>query len=101
MKHEKIIRREDGSRVKIEVSIYLDSYRRGEPVYSFETSKCEKGKRTWKYPHSENDYVWRALDIKGRNEYSKNKYLYLVSKEEVMEAYIELWEKIKPTMERI
>ncbi len=97
MKYEKIIRREDGSRIKISVYVYVDSFGGCKPIYSFETSKCGKGKRTFIYPHNTNDYVWRGLNIKDRKEYSQNKYLSIATKEEVMEAFMELHELMSPS----
>lgn len=96
MKHEKTIRREDGSRVKIMVSVFLDSYNSSEPRYDFETSKCEKGKRTFIYPHLTDDYKWRSLNMSDRRKYQQEKYLQNATKEEVQNVMNELWEKMKP-----
>lgn len=101
MRHEKIIQREDGSRVKIIASVFIDVFMRGGPKYSFETYFCEKGKRTWKSPHSSNDYTWRALRGSERNKYAEDKYLSIVTKEEVYQVMCELWENIKPKVEKV
>jgi hypothetical protein len=96
MRHEKIIRRDDGSRIKIEVSVSLDFYTREEPHYSFVSSSCGKGKRLFKSPHSDNDYTWRALDIPERIEYANQEYFTICTEAEVLEAYLETWELMKP-----
>ncbi len=97
MRHEKIIRREDGSRIKIEVSVYMDGFGGGKPKYRFHVSSCEKGKRTFKNVYNfDRDYTWRALKMDDRLIYSQNKYLEHVSAEEVNQAFLELWEMLKP-----
>ncbi|MCP4356295.1 MAG: hypothetical protein GY793_11870 [Proteobacteria bacterium] len=97
MRHEKIIRREDGSRIKIEVSVYMDGHGGGKPRYDFTVTLCEKGKRTFKGVHNfDYDYTWRAMSMEDRKKYCKNKYLEYVSTEEVNQAFLELWEMLKP-----
>lgn len=96
MNHEKIIKRNDGSRVKIEVSVYFDPYYSNKPVYRFQSSECKKGKRKFISPHSSNDYAWRSLSSKDRVAYQEKKYLSLCTLQEVNTAYIELWQILKP-----
>lgn len=93
MRHDKIIRREDGSRVRISVDVRMDF---GDSHYSFNASKCEKGKRTFISPHSDNDYIWRALNTADRREYQNTKYYSICTPLEVYYAYLELWDKAKP-----
>ena len=94
MKIEEIIKREDGTRVRINVSI--DTYR-DKLSYEFYVHYCEKGKRTWKSPHSSDDHVWRSLDMKDRQEYKKEKYFKIATPLEVHSIAMKLWKSIEPS----
>lgn len=94
MKLEETIKREDGTRVRILVKV--DTYR-DKFSYEFSVTYCEKGKRTWKSPHSNDDHIWRALNTEDRQEYKKNKYLTIATSIEVHSVAIRLWETLKPS----
>lgn len=95
MRHEKIIRRGDGSRVKIEISTYIDYSRR--PVYRIDSvTMCEKGKRTWTGHCFKNDFRYRSLKHEDRIKYATEKFLEIVTEDEMWQAKLELWEKLKP-----
>lgn len=97
MTHEKIIIREDGTKIKIVASIWID-FRSTEPNYKFDLEILPPKKRKWIYAHYniENDYAWRALNMKDREAYKNGKYLEIVTKDEVNETFNELWQKLKP-----
>ena len=97
MKHEKIIKREDGSRVRITVSLLVE-WSRSEPRWSFVVHRCEKGKRTWTTPVNHDDYSWRKLGMEEKRNEDHRRSLTLASKDEVESAMIELWEAIKPSL---
>jgi len=79
MKHELIIKRDDGSKVKIEIKLFVHFMRDdGEPEYRVSVFSKDKGRRKWEYNHT-------LLDCHA-----------LVTKEDVLKAKLELWEKIKP-----
>ena len=71
METEKIIKREDGSRVRI-VTSFTCEYRRNEFRYLSMVQRCGKGKRKWV-----TDYD-------------------AATKDEIISAQLELWETIKP-----
>lgn len=89
MTHEKIFKREDGTRYKIWVKLEVDTYR-VFPYWVFWVHKCEPRKRLFGsvIPH---DYRYPI-------DYSSNESVYLqhVTPEEVLETKLELWNLIKP-----
>tara|TARA_R110000850_G_scaffold276183_1_gene417642 strand:+ start:554 stop:862 length:309 start_codon:yes stop_codon:yes gene_type:complete len=94
MRIEEIIKREDGSRVRIVVTVttYRDKFN-----YEFSVVSCLKGKRTWTSPHSNDDHKWRALDMEGRQEYKKKKLLTIVTPIEVHTLAMRLWKTLEPS----
>lgn len=76
MKHEKIIKRANGSSVMISVSVYVDGMRQTGAHYSHGVCYREKGKRKWIFS----------------NQSSKE----LATEEEIRQVKLELWEKLKP-----
>lgn len=95
MKHEKIIRRSDGSRIRIKVELTIE-WNNSEPRWSFITHKCEKGKRTWRTHVDTDCYQWRRLSREDREKENERRSLILATREEVNEVMIELWEAVKP-----
>lgn len=83
IKHEKIVRRENGLRLKIEVFLIVDEWGRliGDNKifeYSSCVQACDKGKRKFRQP----------LDSERP------------SREEIHSAKLELWQLIKPELNR-
>ena len=77
MLHEKIIKREDGTQVKIEVFIFIEYV--GDVVHwNTEIQTKDKGRKKWCNLHPEVD------------ESS------IVSEEEIYTAKLELWKNLKP-----
>ena len=98
MKHEKIIKRADGSRVRITVELRVE-WLGVDPVrWSFATHRCAKGKRTWVTFVNHDDYSWRKLSDKERSEEDERRSLLLATKPEVESVMLELWEKVKPSL---
>ena len=96
MRIEKVFKREDGTKIKIDAYVWLGSGR-DEVNYVWDVRKCEPRKRTWKEVYNfDGDYIWRAMDLAERRETTVKKYLEFVTKEEVNESLNELWEKLKP-----
>lgn len=95
MRHEKIIKRADGSRVKLIVSIKDDGYSNNF-AYKVIAHTCEPKKRTWVMTYSSDNFSFRRLTMDERDEYVKNSILSVASKEEILEAKLELWQLIKP-----
>ena len=94
MTHEKIFKRPDGSRVKVEVTFWCDS--RDGANYRFQVSKCLPGKRTFISPTSTDDYEWRKLSMPERIAFNVRKYLEIATPAEILETKLELWNKLKP-----
>lgn len=95
MTHEVILKRDNGSRVKIIVTIPTFG---GKFEYSIDVLTCEKGKRTWKVPYDEDGYKYRGMSTNDRALFRSKSILLSVSPEEIYRAKLQLWEKIKPTL---
>ena len=99
MRHEKIVKREDGTQYKICVNAYLDSYRSESMQYRIDVYCKQKGKRKWLNVEKEiYDQEYRRLSLDKRREYDDNNNLRFVTKEEIYAAKIELWNLLKPQM---
>lgn len=96
MYHEKIIKRDDGSRVMIRVEFLL--LHRDGPEYRFRAFTCEPRKRTFKPVLNEDDYGYRRLKFNSpeRESWAWAKYMTVTTKEEIAEAKNEMWQKLKP-----
>lgn len=95
MRHEKIIRRDDGSRVKITVSLTVD-YCSNNANWDFQVHRCEKGKRSWESNVDEFSYTLRSLSIKEQRARTRHLALQLATEEEVKAVMQELLNTIKP-----
>ena len=99
MRHEKIVKREDGTQYQICVNAYLDSYRSESMQYRIDVYCKQKGKRKWLNVEKEiHDNEYRRLSLDKRREYDDNNNLRFVTKEEIYAAKIELWNLLKPQM---
>jgi hypothetical protein len=98
MQHEKIIKRPDGSSVKIYVSLtFTMSGHYGQPYYVVAVFLKAPKKKKWEAVRDTDDFTWRRLDINGRREYDMKKSLEHVSAEEILEVKRELWKLLEPT----
>jgi hypothetical protein len=93
MRIEKVIKREDGSKVRITATIN-QTY--NKLTYETWVHVCGKGKRSWVGVYSTDDFSFRRLDSKGREAFVESKQLLHVTKLELYQARLELWESIKP-----
>lgn len=97
MKLEKIINREDGTKYQLIITAYLDSYRNNPIEYKLQLHYKGKGKRIWKsVPTELSDFQIRKLEMQERIKYHYDNMFRFVSKEEVYQAKLELWEQMKP-----
>lgn len=96
MRYEKIIRREDKSRVKI--TIKLESAHLSVPfAYTIEdVETCHYRKRKFQSVVDVDSFHYRRLNIKRRKEYRQKEFAKHVTPEEILQAKMELWEKLKP-----
>ena len=95
MTHEKIIRRDDGSRVKIMVRLSAE-WSRESYLWDFECYKCDAGKRTFYQPFVDRGYLPRHMTAEQREAERKRNNLTLASEEEVLDVMRELLAKIEP-----
>ena len=93
-KHEKIFKREDGSRVKIVAD--LMNYRLFDFEYRTSVYTCKKNKRSWFGVVNTDSYEYRGLSMDDRRKAEKAAQLKIVSKDEILQVKIELWELLKP-----
>ncbi len=100
MLHEKILKRDDGSRVKILVDFCVVNFSDTGFKFFSDVRTCAKGKRTFNVLNFD-DYEYRALTIKERQEFYVQRQLEHVTKEELLQAKLELWEKMKPTEDNV
>lgn len=98
MRHEKILKRKDGSKVKIVVKYSCDYIGRG-PNWQVDVYQCEPRKRTWLQVVDRNKYSFRALSEEARVAEVMRVTLCHVTQEEVMGAMYEVWLQLKPPAE--
>lgn len=94
MQHEKIIKRIDGFQVKIDVSTYMVGL--NKLVYKTMVFTKQPKKRTWIHVQIQEDWAYRSLSMEQRREKDELHKLNFVTAEELHQAKIELWEKLKP-----
>lgn len=97
MRYQKIIRRDDGSRVRINVEM-ASEWLSDKVNWSFSVDTCEKGKRTWLSPCDENSYSFRRLSTSDRERAIVEESLRRASSAEIEAAMVELWELIRPRL---
>lgn len=93
---ETILKRPDGSRVKIVARITGRYY--SEIGFDVIVYVCKPGKRTWESLIDENDFGYRRLSLDNREKMLKQKQLEIVTPQEIYEAKLKLWESFKPTL---
>ncbi len=95
--HQKIIVREDGTQYKITLRFVNYSYI--NLYIDFSLNFREKGKKKWKdVPDDLSNWKYRELSMEDREKHRIENMLRFVSEEEILEAQLELWAKIKPTL---
>lgn len=93
MQHEKIIRKKDGSRVKIIVNFYTDSFRNDGASYNHNVTTCKKGGRKFLELDGGNSYSNRtSIERRKMREVKKE----TVTPDEILQVKLELWEMMKP-----
>lgn len=93
MTHEKIYNREDGSKVKISVWLYVQQ---NHPHWSFLIFIQEPDSERWLDPFTDRDYQNRIVKPGFLEGLAGDTFEHYVSKEEILDAKLELWKKIKP-----
>jgi len=93
---EHILIREDGNKVKI--TAFFTTYS-STPKFETNVRTCLKGKRTWVSVLDTDSFSYRRLDRAERTKHEYQCQLDYVTKEELLEAKLELWQSIKPMIE--
>jgi hypothetical protein len=94
MRHSKILKRPDGSRVRINVELLIDrSY--NQSLWSFTVDTCDKGKRTWQTPAGTSKL--RILD-RDKLQNIREESLRRASSHEIQAVMFELWEALRPSI---
>jgi hypothetical protein len=97
MRHDKILKREDGTQFRISVLLFFPSYSLKSIEYRISVYFKEKSKRLWKGLIKDiPDYKYRLLTSEQRAEYDYQNKLRYVTEEEIQEASLELWNLLKP-----
>jgi hypothetical protein len=94
----KIIKREDGTQYQICVGMGMyNNY--GKFHYKISVVYKAKNKRKWEnLPDKMSSWIFRELSMEEREKYRFENMLKFVTEEEILEAQLELWAKIKPTL---
>lgn len=92
-KYEEMIKRDDGSRVRIRVELKISFRGWG---YQVLIHHCLPRKRTWSNCYDSDSYEYRKLSMEDRRIYAADKELNYISASEIKEAKLKLWENLKP-----
>jgi hypothetical protein len=99
MSHEEILTRADGSKVKIRISLGMERHR-DNAEWNVSVSICPPRKRTWVEAVNTDSNAYRSIPFasKERDDYRMGIYLQHCTKEEIHNAKMNLWNKIKPEL---
>ena len=95
MRHETILKREDGSQVKISVTLYINSTTE-KPEYNISVTTRGKGKRNWLGCIDTDIWTYRQMNLQQREVFRMEQYLKHVTPAEIKAAKLEMWHKLKP-----
>ena len=93
MNFEKIIKRDDGSKVSIRVRFWINTTR---PEYDFYVYTCGKRKRTYQHCFDMDRWEFRSLSMEDGRTYTQKEYLKFVSQEEINTAKLDAWQLLNP-----
>lgn len=98
MRHEKIFKRADGTQFLLSVDFFISEYSENYGAnYKINLSFKDKGKRKWnEVPMNMNEWKFRELSMDKRREYLERNILNYLTEDEIIEAKLELWDKLKP-----
>lgn len=93
MTHEKILKRKDGSQVKISVWLYVHE---NKSNWGYLIFLQEPNSDRWLDPFSDRGYISRVIKPKFPSGPYSDTFDNYVTREEILKAKLELWQKIKP-----
>lgn len=95
MRHEKILKRDDGSRVKIVIKFCCD-FTALEATWNYEVFFCKPRKRTWTPATDRDSYTFRKLDRAGKEAEIQRQALLRITQQELYDTMRELWLTMEP-----
>lgn len=93
MTHEKIFKRKNGDLVKVSVWLYVHL---NKSNWGYSIFIKEKDATKWIDPFSDTEYIARVIKPRFLNGLVHDTFDNYVSKKEILQAKLELWEIIKP-----
>jgi hypothetical protein len=93
MNYEHVLKRIDGTKIKISVRFWVNHQR---PEYEVCVTVCGKRKRIYQECFNSDGYKYRALSMEDRRTHAYNEFLKFASEEEINAARIETWNFLKP-----
>jgi hypothetical protein len=95
---ETVIKRPHGLKVKIVVRLSLAHYNGGSVIWEPDVFICKAGKRYWHPVADTNSPEYKSLPLIGfdRKQWVRLKQLQYVTEQELLDAMLKFWEKIKP-----
>lgn len=94
MTHEKIFKRKDGSQVKVSVWLYVHQ---AQCNWGYVIFVQEPNSDRWLDPFSDKDYITRTSAVNMQNGAYAVSFDKYVSRKEVLQTKMELWERIRPS----
>lgn len=96
VKHEKIFKNDDDSRVKVIIEMF--SHFNKKPTYRVSAYTCQKGKKTWVNVINTESFAYRNLSIIERAKFYRDECTKIVGADRITETANELWNAIKPDL---
>jgi len=93
MTHEKIIKKDNGDRIKIRINFHEYS---GRANYDVSASFCPKGKRTFTDINKSDHFEYRRLSLMERRTWDMDVILTHITTDDIYRAKIECWGLLKP-----
>lgn len=93
MRLDYILRRDDGSRIKITVDLSMEYGR--DAKYTFSVFSCKKRKSTWNRVVQEN-FSHRTMSYQEKQSFFETESMNFITEDELMSAKLKLWNSIKP-----
>lgn len=100
VKYKKKLRRADGLKVEIEVSLSL-GHDLGRVKWDFNVWTCKPRCRTWESAVDSEAFAYKAAMPPKRRAMRWEQCLKVVTEEELLEAMTHCWELLKPTKESV
>ena len=92
MNKEKIFKREDETRCKLRITLYVDHR---VTTWKYSDSICQPRKRTFIDVTDSDSYLYRQLDFEGRGAYNLKRVLEAVSQKEIDSLREEIIQELK------